>query len=116
MIDPADGETVLYKAGDALSMDVLNDLVAHDVEEVKARSSFYHRIKRSVRKVLWLVAGLASWWMSEGCGIVATLIHRRELHQLTLRSPLRWRCFRIDITQGRPRATELWANARRVRP
>ncbi|MEE1295296.1 MAG: DNA-directed RNA polymerase subunit beta', partial [Bifidobacterium sp.] len=29
VIDPADGKTVLYKRNDALSMDVLNDLVAH---------------------------------------------------------------------------------------
>ena len=38
VIDPADGETVLYKRGDALFMDVLNDLVAHGVEKVSGRS------------------------------------------------------------------------------
>ena len=34
VIDPADGQTVLYKRDDALSMDVLNDLVAHGVDGV----------------------------------------------------------------------------------
>ncbi len=48
VVDPADGQTVLYHAGDALSMDVLNDLVAHGVEEVKGRSVLTCESKRGV--------------------------------------------------------------------
>ncbi|MCB5520716.1 hypothetical protein LIP81_19810, partial [Erysipelatoclostridium ramosum] len=48
VIDAADGKTVLYKRDDALSMDVLNDLVAHGVEEVKCRSVLTCESKRGV--------------------------------------------------------------------
>ncbi len=48
MIDPADGQTVLYHAGDALSRDVLNDRGAHGVEEVKGRSVLPCESKRGV--------------------------------------------------------------------
>ena len=48
VIDPSDGKTVLYKRNDALSMDVLDDLVAHGVEYVKCRSVLSCESKRGV--------------------------------------------------------------------
>ena len=78
VIDPADGQTVLYKRDDALSMDVLNDLVAHGVEEVKCRSVLTCESKRGVcaRYCSWS-SPQQSWSMRhETVGIVASLIHR----------------------------------------
>ena len=88
VIDPADGETVLYKAGDALSMDVLNDLVAHDVEEVKARSVLTCDSKRGVcaKCYGWSLATNKLVDVGEAVGIVAAQSIGEPGTQLTLRS------------------------------
>ena len=111
VIDPADGETVLYKAGDALSMDVLNDLVAHDVEEVKARSVLTCESKRGVcaKCYGWSLATNKLVDVGEAVGIVAAQSIGEPGTQLTLRSfHSGGVASASDITQGLPRVTELF--------
>ena len=111
VIDPADGETVLYKAGDALSMDVLNDLVAHDVEEVKARSVLTCDSKRGVcaKCYGWSLATNKLVDVGEAVGIVAAQSIGEPGTQLTLRSfHSGGVASASDITQGLPRVTELF--------
>mgnify|MGYP002892917754 CR=1 FL=1 len=111
VIDPADGETVLYKAGDALSMDVLNDLVAHDVEEVKARSVLTCESKRGVcaKCYGWSLATNKLVDVGEAVGIVAAQSIGEPGTQLTLRSfHSGGVAAASDITQGLPRVTELF--------
>lgn len=111
VIDPADGETVLYKAGDALSMDVLNDLVAHGVEEVKARSVLTCESKRGVcaKCYGWSLATNKLVDVGEAVGIVAAQSIGEPGTQLTLRSfHSGGVASASDITQGLPRVTELF--------
>ena len=111
VIDPADGETVLYKAGDALSMDVLNDLVAHGVEEVKARSVLTCESKRGVcaKCYGWSLATNKLVDVGEAVGIVAAQSIGEPGTQLTLRSfHSGGVAAASDITQGLPRVTELF--------
>ena len=111
VIDPADGETVLYKAGDALSMDVLNDLVAHGVEEVKARSVLTCESKRGVcaKCYGWSLATNKLVDVGETVGIVAAQSIGEPGTQLTLRSfHSGGVAAASDITQGLPRVTELF--------
>lgn len=111
VIDPADGETVLYKAGDALSMDVLNDLVAHGVEEVKVRSVLTCESKRGVcaKCYGWSLATNKLVDVGEAVGIVAAQSIGEPGTQLTLRSfHSGGVASASDITQGLPRVTELF--------
>ncbi|WP_288240028.1 DNA-directed RNA polymerase subunit beta' [uncultured Bifidobacterium sp.] len=111
VIDPADGETVLYHAGDALSMDVLNDLVAHGVEEVKARSVLTCESKRGVcaKCYGWSLATNKLVDVGEAVGIVAAQSIGEPGTQLTLRSfHSGGVASASDITQGLPRVTELF--------
>ena len=111
VIDPTDGETVLYKAGDALSMDVLNDLVAHGVEEVKARSVLTCESKRGVcaKCYGWSLATNKLVDVGEAVGIVAAQSIGEPGTQLTLRSfHSGGVASASDITQGLPRVTELF--------
>ena len=111
VIDPADGETVLYKAGDALSMDVLNDLVAHGVEEVKCRSVLTCESKRGVcaKCYGWSLATNKLVDVGETVGIVAAQSIGEPGTQLTLRSfHSGGVAAASDITQGLPRVTELF--------
>lgn len=73
VLDPADGKTVLYHAGDALSMDVLNDLVAHGVEQVVGRSVLTCESKRGVcaKCYGWSLATNKLVDVGEAVGIVA---------------------------------------------
>ena len=88
VIDPADGQTVLYKRDDALSMDVLNDLVAHGVEEVKCRSVLTCESKRGVcaKCYGWSLATNKLVDVGETVGIVAAQSIGEPGTQLTLRS------------------------------
>ncbi|KFI76934.1 DNA-directed RNA polymerase subunit beta' [Bifidobacterium pseudolongum] len=111
VIDPADGETVLYHAGDALSMDVLNDLVAHGVEEVKGRSVLTCESKRGVcaKCYGWSLATNKLVDVGEAVGIVAAQSIGEPGTQLTLRSfHSGGVASASDITQGLPRVTELF--------
>ena len=111
VIDPADGQTVLYKAGDALSMDVLNDLVAHGVEEVKCRSVLTCESKRGVcaKCYGWSLATNKLVDVGETVGIVAAQSIGEPGTQLTLRSfHSGGVAAASDITQGLPRVTELF--------
>ncbi|PJM73537.1 DNA-directed RNA polymerase subunit beta' [Bifidobacterium primatium] len=111
VIDPADGETVLYKRNDALSMDVLNDLVAHGVEEVKARSVLTCESKRGVcaKCYGWSMATNKLVDVGEAVGIVAAQSIGEPGTQLTLRSfHSGGVAAASDITQGLPRVTELF--------
>ena len=111
VIDPADGQTVLYHAGDALSMDVLNDLVAHGVEEVKARSVITCESKRGVCAMCygWSLATNQLVDIGEAVGIVAAQSIGEPGTQLTLRSfHSGGVASASDITQGLPRVTELF--------
>jgi DNA-directed RNA polymerase subunit beta' len=111
VIDPADGTTVLYKAGDALSMDVLRDLVAHGVEEVKARSVLTCESKRGVcaKCYGWSLATNTLVDVGEAVGIVAAQSIGEPGTQLTLRSfHSGGVASASDITQGLPRVTELF--------
>ena len=108
VIDPADNETVLYHAGDALSMDVLNDLVAHGVEEVKARSVLTCESKRGVcaKCYGWSLATNKLVDVGEAVGIVAAQSIGEPGTQLTLRSfHSGGVASASDITQGLPRVT-----------
>jgi len=111
VIDPADGKTVLYKRDDALSMDVLNDLVAHGVEEVKCRSVLTCESKRGVcaKCYGWSLATNKLVDVGETVGIVATQSIGEPGTQLTLRSfHSGGVAAASDITQGLPRVTELF--------
>nr|WP_217625227.1 DNA-directed RNA polymerase subunit beta' [Bifidobacterium felsineum] len=111
VIDPADGKTVLYKRDDALSMDVLNDLVAHDVEEVKCRSVLTCESKRGVcaKCYGWSLATNTLVDVGETVGIVAAQSIGEPGTQLTLRSfHSGGVAAASDITQGLPRVTELF--------
>jgi DNA-directed RNA polymerase subunit beta' len=111
VIDPADGKTALYKAGDALSMDVLRDLVAHGVEEVKARSVLTCESKRGVcaKCYGWSLATNTLVDVGEAVGIVAAQSIGEPGTQLTLRSfHSGGVASASDITQGLPRVTELF--------
>ena len=111
VIDPADGETMLYHAGDALSMDVLNDLVAHGVEEVKGRSVLTCESKRGVcaKCYGWSLATNKLVDVGEAVGIVAAQSIGEPGTQLTLRSfHSGGVASASDITQGLPRVTELF--------
>ena len=111
VIDPADGTTVLYKRDDALSMDVLNDLVAHGVEEVQARSVLTCESKRGVcaKCYGWSLATNTLVDVGEAVGIVAAQSIGEPGTQLTLRSfHSGGVAAASDITQGLPRVTELF--------
>ena len=111
VIDPADGQTVLYKRDDALSMDVLNDLVAHGVEEVKCRSVLTCESKRGVcaKCYGWSLATNKLVDVGETVGIVAAQSIGEPGTQLTLRSfHSGGVASASDITQGLPRVTELF--------
>ena len=111
VIDPADGQTVLYKRDDALSMDVLNDLVAHGVEEVKCRSVLTCESKRGVCATCygWSLATNKLVDVGETVGIVAAQSIGEPGTQLTLRSfHSGGVAAASDITQGLPRVTELF--------
>ncbi|MBT1174487.1 DNA-directed RNA polymerase subunit beta' [Bifidobacterium sp. LC6] len=111
VIDPADGKTVLYKRDDALSMDVLNDLVAHGVEEVKCRSVLTCESKRGVcaKCYGWSLATNTLVDVGETVGIVAAQSIGEPGTQLTLRSfHSGGVAAASDITQGLPRVTELF--------
>ena len=111
VIDPADGQTVLYKRDDALSMDVLNDLVAHGVEEVKCRSVLTCESKRGVcaKCYGWSLATNKLVDVGETVGIVAAQSIGEPGTQLTLRSFHSGGVTAAsDITQGLPRVTELF--------
>ena len=111
VIDPADGQTVLYKRDDALSMDVLNDLVAHGVEEVKCRSVLTCESKRGVcaKCYGWSLATNKLVNVGETVGIVAAQSIGEPGTQLTLRSfHSGGVAAASDITQGLPRVTELF--------
>lgn len=111
VLDPADGKTVLYKRDDALSMDVLRDLVAHGVEEVKARSVLTCESKRGVcaKCYGWSLATNRLVDVGEAVGIVAAQSIGEPGTQLTLRSfHSGGVASASDITQGLPRVTELF--------
>ena len=111
VIDPADGQTVLYKRDDALSMDVLNDLVTHGVEEVKCRSVLTCESKRGVcaKCYGWSLATNKLVDVGETVGIVAAQSIGEPGTQLTLRSfHSGGVAAASDITQGLPRVTELF--------
>ena len=111
VIDPADGQTVLYKRDDALSMDVLNDLVVHGVEEVKCRSVLTCESKRGVcaKCYGWSLATNKLVDVGETVGIVAAQSIGEPGTQLTLRSfHSGGVAAASDITQGLPRVTELF--------
>lgn len=111
VIDPADGTTVLYKAGDAISMDVLKNLVAHGVEDVKARSVLTCESKRGVcaKCYGWSLATNTLVDVGEAVGIVAAQSIGEPGTQLTLRSfHSGGVASASDITQGLPRVTELF--------
>ena len=111
VIDPADGQTVLYKRDDALSMDVLNDLVAHGVEEVKCRSVLTCESKRGVCAKCYgrSLATNKLVDVGETVGIVAAQSIGEPGTQLTLRSfHSGGVAAASDITQGLPRVTELF--------
>ena len=111
VIDPADSKTVLYKRNDALSMDVLNDLVAHGVEYVKCRSVLSCESKRGVcaKCYGWSMATNKLVDVGETVGIVAAQSIGEPGTQLTLRSfHSGGVASASDITQGLPRVTELF--------
>lgn len=111
VLDPADSTTVLAKCGDALSMDVLRDLVAHGVEEVKARSVLTCESKRGVcaKCYGWSLATSRLVDVGEAVGIVAAQSIGEPGTQLTLRSfHSGGVASASDITQGLPRVTELF--------
>ncbi|TCD53646.1 DNA-directed RNA polymerase subunit beta' [Alloscardovia theropitheci] len=111
VVDPADGETVLYKRGDALSMDVLNDLVAHGVETVSGRSVLTCESTDGVCAMCygWSLATNHLVDVGEAVGIVAAQSIGEPGTQLTLRSfHSGGVASASDITQGLPRVAELF--------
>ncbi len=110
VLDPATGE-VLYKRGDALSMDALKDLVAHGVEFVKVRSVLTCESKRGVCAMCygWSLATNQLVDIGEAVGIVAAQSIGEPGTQLTLRSfHSGGVASASDITQGLPRVVELF--------
>ena len=110
VLDPKTNE-VLYKRNDALSMDVLNDLVAHGVEFVKCRSVLSCESKRGVcaKCYGWSMATNKLVDVGETVGIVAAQSIGEPGTQLTLRSfHSGGVASASDITQGLPRVTELF--------
>ena len=92
-------------------MDVLNDLVAHGVEEVKARSVLTCESKRGVcaKCYGWSLATNKLVDVGEAVGIVAAQSIGEPGTQLTLRSfHSGGVASASDITQGLPRVTELF--------
>ncbi|MFT8704862.1 DNA-directed RNA polymerase subunit beta' [Bifidobacterium aquikefiricola] len=111
VIDPKDGKTVLYKRDEAMSMDVLRNMVAHGVEEVKARSVLTCESKRGVCSKCygWSLATNTLVDVGEAVGIVAAQSIGEPGTQLTLRSfHSGGVASASDITQGLPRVTELF--------
>lgn len=111
VVDPKDGSTVLYKRGDAMSMDALRDMVAHGVEKVKARSVLTCESKRGVCAQCygWSLATSRMVDVGEAVGIVAAQSIGEPGTQLTLRSfHSGGVASASDITQGLPRVTELF--------
>ena len=110
VIDPADGQTVLYKRDDALSMDVLNDLVAHGVEEVKCRSVLTCESKRGVcaKCYGWSLATNKLVDVGETVGIVAAQSIGEPGTQLTLRSFHSGASLPLRYHPGSSRVTELF--------
>jgi DNA-directed RNA polymerase subunit beta' len=111
VVDPKDGTTVLYKRGDAMSMDALRDMVAHGVETVKARSVLTCESKRGVcaKCYGWSLATSRMVDVGEAVGIVAAQSIGEPGTQLTLRSfHSGGVASASDITQGLPRVTELF--------
>ena len=111
VLDPKDGKTVLYKRDDALSMQVLADLVAHGVEEVSVRSVLTCESKRGVcaKCYGWSLATSRLVDVGEAVGIVAAQSIGEPGTQLTLRSfHSGGVASASDITQGLPRVTELF--------
>lgn len=111
VIDPADGETVLFKRDDSLSMDALNTLVEHGIEEVKCRSVLTCESKRGVCSKCygWSLATNKLVDVGETVGIVAAQSIGEPGTQLTLRSfHSGGVASASDITQGLPRVTELF--------
>ena len=110
VLDPKTGE-VLYKRDEAMSMDVLRDMVAHGVEEVKARSVLTCESKRGVcaKCYGWSLATNTLVDVGEAVGIVAAQSIGEPGTQLTLRSfHSGGVASASDITQGLPRVTELF--------
>ena len=114
VIDPADGQTVLYKRDDALSMDVLNDLVAHGVEEVKCRSVLTCESKRGVCAKCYgmNLATSKPVGPGEAVGIIAAQSIGEPGTQLTMRTFHTGGVAGGDITQGLPRVEELFESRR----
>lgn len=103
VLDPADGKTVLYHAGDALSMDVLNDLVAHGVEQVVGRSVLTCESKRGVcaKCYGWSLATNKLVDVGEAVGIVAAQSIGEPWHAADASFlPLRWRRLGIRYHAG----------------
>ena len=111
VVDPADGKTVLYRRDQALSMDVLKDLVAHKVTSVRARSVLTCESKRGVcaKCYGWSLATNRLVDVGEAVGIVAAQSIGEPGTQLTLRSfHSGGVASASDITQGLPRVAELF--------
>ncbi|NMN01636.1 DNA-directed RNA polymerase subunit beta' [Bifidobacterium panos] len=112
VLDPkSKTEKTLYKRGDALSMAVLDDLVAHGVEFVKCRSVLSCESKRGVcaKCYGWSMATNKLVDVGETVGIVAAQSIGEPGTQLTLRSfHSGGVASASDITQGLPRVTELF--------
>lgn len=111
VIDPADGTSVLMHRDEALSMDALNNLVAHGVEFVKARSVLSCESRRGVcaKCYGWSMATNTLVDVGETVGIVAAQSIGEPGTQLTLRSfHSGGVASASDITQGLPRVTELF--------
>ncbi len=112
VLDPkAKTKKALYKRGDALSMAVLDDLVAHGIEFVKCRSVLSCESKRGVcaKCYGWSMATNKLVDVGETVGIVAAQSIGEPGTQLTLRSfHSGGVASASDITQGLPRVTELF--------
>jgi DNA-directed RNA polymerase subunit beta' len=111
VIDPHDGKTVLAARNTALSMDVLRNLVAHGVEQVKCRSVLSCESKDGVCAMCygWSLATNTLVDVGEAVGIVAAQSIGEPGTQLTLRSFHSGGVVGAsDITQGLPRVTELF--------
>ena len=111
VVDPSDGKTVLYRRDEALSMDVLKDLVAHGVSSVRARSVLTCESKRGVcaKCYGWSLATNRLVDVGEAVGIVAAQSIGEPGTQLTLRSfHSGGVASASDITQGLPRVAELF--------
>lgn len=111
VIDPSDKTTVLAKAGEGLSMDLLEKLVSHGVEQVHARSVLTCESKRGVCANCygWSLATSKLVDVGVPVGIVAAQSIGEPGTQLTLRSfHSGGVASASDITQGLPRVVELF--------